>query len=149
MQIVLRRCAYKCFQRAAKFLSYDGVAPDNMPIFREHKTLHPLEEPRLQFQDYSSQAYQFDEPTVFGQIEVFSDLSAGGPSKMDPEHLLHAVHCAASDQSKQAITSITTLVNLASRGQLHVSVAPVICSACLTTVKKLHSTVIFFTATNL
>ena len=56
---------------------------------------------------------------------------------MYPEHLLHAVNCAASDQSKQAITSITKLVNLASRGQLPVSVAPVFCSASLTVLKEL------------
>ena len=56
---------------------------------------------------------------------------------MYPEHPLHPVNCAASDQSKQAITSITKLVNLASRGQLPVSVATVFCSASLTALKKL------------
>ena len=109
-----------------------------MQTIRESKTLYPLkEEPRLQFQDYISQAYQFDEPTVFGRIEAFSNFSAAGSSKMYPEHLLHAVNCAASDQSKQAITSITKLVNLASRGQLLVPVAAVFCSASLTSLKKL------------
>ena len=53
------------------------------------------------------------------------------------EHPLHPVNCAASDQSKQAITSITKLVNLASRFQLPVSVAIVFCSAALTALKKL------------
>ena len=56
---------------------------------------------------------------------------------MYPEHHMHAWKCAASDQSKQAITSITKLVILASRGQLHVSVAPVFCSASLSILKKL------------
>ena len=56
---------------------------------------------------------------------------------MYPENLLHAVYCAASDQSKQAITSITKLEKLASRSQLPVSVAPVSCSASLTALKKL------------
>ena len=50
---------------------------------------------------------------------------------------MHAVDFAASDQSKQAITSITKLVNLASRGQLPLSVAPIFCSASLTALKKL------------
>ena len=119
-------------------LASDGVAPDNVQKFRELKNLHPLEEePRLQLQDYSCQAHQFDEPTVFGQIEAFPNFSTAGPSKVYPGHLLHAVNCAASDQSKQAITSITKLVNLASRGQLPVSVAPVFCSASLTVLKKL------------
>ena len=56
---------------------------------------------------------------------------------MYPEHLLHAFNCAASDQSKQAITRMTKFVNLASRGQLAVSVAPVFCRASLTALKKL------------
>ena len=109
-------CLQGQFGRAAKTLSSDGVAPDYIQTFRELKTLHPLEEePRLSFQDYSSQAHQFDEPTVFGQKEAFPNFSAARPSKMYPERILHAVNCAASDQSKQAITSITKLVNLASR----------------------------------
>ena len=50
-------CLQGQFGRAAKTLSSDGVAPDDIQTFRELKTLHPLdEEPRLQFQDYSSQA---------------------------------------------------------------------------------------------
>ena len=131
-------CLQGQFGRAAKILSSDGVAPDNMQKFREIQTLHlPDEEPRLQFQNYSSQARQLDEPTVFGQIDAFPNFSAAGPSKMYPEHLLHAVNCAASDQSKQAITSITRQVNLASRGQITVSVPPVFCSASLTALKKL------------
>ena len=131
-------CLQGQFGRAAKILSSDGVAPDKMHTFRELKILHPLEEePRLTFLDYSSQAHQFDEPTVFGQTEAFPNFSAAGPSKVYPEHLLHAVNCAAFDQSKQAITSKTKLVNLASRGQLPVSVAPVFCSAHLTALKKL------------
>ena len=131
-------CLQGQFERAAKILSSNGVAPDNMHTFRELKTPHPLEEePRLPLQDYSSQAHQFDEPTVFNQIEAFPNLSADGSSKIYPELLLHAVNCAASDQPKQAITNITKLVNLASRGQLPVSVAPVFCSASLTALKKL------------
>ena len=118
-------CLQGHFGRAAKILSSDGAAPDNIQTFRELKTLHPLEEPRLQFQEYSSQAHQFDEPTVIGQTEAFLNFSAAGPSKMYPEHPLHAVNCAASDQSKQAIKSITKLVKLVSRGQLPVSVEPV------------------------
>ena len=51
------------------------------------------------------------------------------------EHVLHAVNCADSDHSKQAITSITKLVHLASRCQLHVSIAPVFCSTSLPEIK--------------
>ena len=55
---------------------------------------------------------------------------------MYPEHPLLAVNCAASDQSKQAVARITKPMNLASRGQLTVSVASVFCSASLTALKK-------------
>ena len=56
---------------------------------------------------------------------------------MYPEHLLHAVNSGAPDQSKRAITSLTKFVNLASRGQLPEFVAPILCSATLTALKKL------------
>ena len=85
----------------------DKVAPDKIQTIRELITLHPLEEwPRLKFQDYSSQANQFDEPTLFDQMVAVTNFSAAGSSKMYPEHLLHAVKCTALDQPKQAITSI-------------------------------------------
>ena len=95
-------CLQGQFGRAASIVSSDGVASDNIQNFRELKTLKPLkEEPRLQFQDFSSQAHPFDEPTVFGEKEAFPNFSASGPSKMYAEHLLHAVNCSASDQSIQ------------------------------------------------
>ena len=81
-------------------------------------------------------AYQFDEPTVFGH-KAFPNFPAAGPFKMYPERLLHAVNCAASVPSKQAITSITKLVNLAIVGQLAVSVAPVFCSVSVIALKNL------------
>ena len=56
---------------------------------------------------------------------------------MYPEHLLHALKCGAPDQSKRAITSLTKFVNLANRGQLPEFVAPILCSATLTALKKL------------
>ena len=80
---------------------------------------------------------------MIGQIKTSHNFSAAGQSEMYPEHLLHAVNCAASDQSKQAITSITKLVNVATRGQLPVSVESVFCSASLTALKKLKGGVRF------
>ena len=54
-------CLQRQFGRAAKILSSDGVAPDNIQTFRELKILRPLEEePRLPSQDCSSQAHQFN-----------------------------------------------------------------------------------------
>ena len=55
------------FDRAAKILSSDGVAPDNAATLNEPKKLHPKEK-KLdhQFdQDANTIAYQFDEASVF------------------------------------------------------------------------------------
>ena len=132
------QCLQGQFGRAAKTLSSDGVAPDNIQTFRKLKILRPKEEePRLLFQKYRPQAHRFDEPTVLGQIEAVPIFSAAGPSTVYPEHFLHAVNYAASDQSEQAITSITILVNLASRGKLPVSVAPVFSSSSFNCFKEI------------
>ena len=129
-------CLQGQFRRAAKILSSDGVAPDNKETLKELMTLHPAEVPPRETDDYSSYAYQFDEASVFKQLQSFSNFTAAGPSKMYTERLLHAVTCAVPNQSKKSITSITKLVNLASRGQLPSFVAPTFCSASLTVLKK-------------
>ena len=86
--------------------------------FREPKTLHPLEEEtRL-------------------PIEAILNFSIS-----DPEHLLHAVNCTTTDQTKKAITGKTKLVHFASRGQLHVTMAPVFCIASLIFLKKLKEAI--------
>ena len=69
-------------------------------------------------------------------MQSFSNFTAAGPSKMYPEHLLHAVTCAVPNQSKKSITSITKLANLASRGHLPSFVARTFCSASLAALKK-------------
>ena len=125
------------FGRAAKILSSDGVAPENKETLKELMNLNPAEEmPPRETDCYSSYAYQFDEASVFKHLQSFSNFTAAGPSKMYPEHFLHAVTCAVPDQSKKSITSITKLVNLASRGQLPSFAAPTFCSASLTALKK-------------
>ena len=132
-------CLQGQFGRAAKVLSSDGVAPDNTATLIELEKLHPKEkQPDPEFdQDANTNAFQFDEASVFSQIKSFSKFTAAGPSKMYPEHLLHAVNYCDPDQSKRAITSLTKLVNLASRGQLPEFVAPILCIATLTALKKL------------
>ena len=132
-------CLSGQFGRATKVLSSDGVALENAATLNELKKLHPKEkQPDHQFdQDANTNAYQFDEASIFFQIESFSKFTAAGPSKMYSKHLLHAVNCGAPDQSKRAITSLTKFVNLASRGQLPEFVAPILCSATITALKKL------------
>ena len=99
--------------------------------------LHRAEEaPPSETDDYSSNAYQFNEASVFTQLQSFSNITAAGISKMYPEHLLHAVMCTVPDQSKEPISSITKVEKLASRGQLPSFVAPTFCSASLTALKK-------------
>ena len=130
-------CLQGQFGRAAKILSSDGVEPGNKETLKELMNLHPAEPvPPRETDDYSSYAYQFDEASVNKQLQSFSNFTAAGPPKMYPKHLLHRVTCSVPDQSKKSITSITKLVNLASRGQLPSFVAPTFCSASLTAPKK-------------
>ena len=140
METVAARAKSLCLQgqfgRAAKILSSDGVAPDNKETLKELMNLHPAEVPPRETDDYSSYADQFDEASVFKQLQSFSNFTAAGPSKMYPEHLLHAVTCAVPNQSRKSITSITKLVKLASRGQLPSFVAPNFSSGSFTALKK-------------
>ena len=73
---------------------------------------------------------------VFLQLQSFSNFTAAGPSRMLPEHLLHAINCSISGQSKRAMNSLTKSVNLAKRVQLPSFVAPVFCSATFTALNK-------------
>ena len=122
-------------------MSSGGIAHDNAATLNERKKLHPKEKQLdHQFdQDANKNASQFDEATIFFQIESFFKFIAAGPTKVNSEHLPHAVNCAAPHQSKRAITSLTKFVNLAKRGQLPEFVAPILCSATLTALKKLKT----------
>ena len=57
-------CLQCQFGRAAQILSSDGLAPDNMNV-------HP-EVPPSETDDYSSYAYQFEEASVFKQLQSFT-----------------------------------------------------------------------------
>ena len=106
-------CLQGQFGRAAKILSSEGIAPDNRKTLIELKKLHPEENEILEpLEDYSCEAYQFDKGKVLLQLQSFSKFTAAGPSKMYLEHLLHAINCSISDQSKRAMNSLTKLVNL-------------------------------------
>ena len=88
-------------------------------------------------QDANHNTYQIDETSVFIHIESHSKFTAAGPSKMYPEHPLHAVNFGAPDQSKRAITSLTQLDNSVSGGLIAEIVAPMLCSATMTALKTL------------
>ena len=125
MEALTSRAKTLCLQgqygRTAKILSSEGIAPHNRKTFIELKKLHPEENEILEpLEDYSCEAYQFDEGKVLLQLQFVSKFTAAGPSKMYPEHLLHAINCSISDQSKRAMNSLTKLVNLASRGSSQV-----------------------------
>ena len=82
-------------------MSSDGVAPDNEEKLKVLMNFNPAEEmPPNETDDYSSYAYQFDEASVFKQLQSFSNFTAAGSSKMYTEHLPHAKTCAVPDQSK-------------------------------------------------
>ena len=74
-------CLQGQFGRAAKVLSSDGVAPDNAATLNELKKLHPKEkqlDPQFD-QNTNTNAFQFDEASVFSQIESFSKFTEAGP----------------------------------------------------------------------
>ena len=100
------------------------------------KKLHPLEEKPIVVQNFSSQAHQFSDENVLEQPNSFSRFTAAGPSKMFPEHLLHAVQCTASDQSQIALKVLTKPVNISCRGEIPEFVSQALCSASLSALLK-------------
>ena len=119
---IIKRAKNLSFQgqygRAAKVLTSDGFAPLNKATLDSVKKLHPTKRTPIVVQSFSSQAYQSSEENVSEQLNSFSRFTAAGPSKMFPEHLLHAVQCTASDQSQIALRVLTKLVNISCRGEL-------------------------------
>ena len=103
------------------------------------KKLNPTEETPIAHQNFSSQAYLFSEENVMEQLNSFSVFTAAGPSKMCPEHLLHAVQFAASDQSQNALRLLTKLVNTSCRSGLPEFVSQALCSASLSALLKKKS----------
>ena len=102
---ILVRAKTLCLQgqygRAAKVSASEGLAPNNKATFKALEKLHPKEPlPDVSLpDDTASIAFQFSENVVYDQLKTFSKHTAAGPSKMFPEHLQHAVDCAAPDVS--------------------------------------------------
>ena len=121
-----------------KILSSEGLAPNSRATLKALDELHPKEAPPtlLQPDNVASSAYQFSDNIVFEQLKTFSKYSAAGPSKMYPEHLLHAVECTAPDHSESALKAITRFVNAGSRGKIPSFVSKALCSASLTALSK-------------
>ena len=127
------------FGRASRILSSEGLAPNSRSTLKALKELHLKEAPPtlLQKDSVASSAYQFSENIVFKQLKTFSQYTAAGPSKMYPEHLLHAVECTALDHSESALKAITSFVNTRSRGKFpSFETSKALCSASLTALSK-------------
>ena len=78
-------CLQGQFGRAAKTLSSEGIAPDNRKTLIELEKLHPGENKTLEpMEDYSCEAFHFDEAKVLLQLHSFSNFTAAGPSKCTP-----------------------------------------------------------------
>ena len=131
-------CLQGQFGRAAKILSSEGLAPNSRATLKALEELHPKEAPPtlLQPDNVASSAYQFSDNIVFEQLKTFSKYTAAGPSKMYPEHLLHAVECTAPDHSESALKAITRFVNTGSRGKFPSFLSKALCSASLTALSK-------------
>ena len=117
---IIRRVKILCFQgqygTAAEILTSEGFATVNKATLDALKKLHPTEEKPSIVQNFSSQAYQISEENVMEQLNLFSKFTTTGPLNMFAEHLLHAVQCTASYQSKCFESS--KLVNVICRGEL-------------------------------
>ena len=126
------------FGRVAKILSSEGLAPNSRAILKALEELHPKEVPPtlLQPDNVASSGYQFSDNLVFEQLKTFIKYTAASPSKMYPEHLLHAVECTAPDHSESALKAIARFVNTGSRGKFPSSVSKALCSASLTALSK-------------
>ena len=141
MEVLSSRARKLCLQgqfgHAAKVLASKGIASDNTKTLIELEILQPGENKILEpMEDDIREAFQFEEPKALLQLQSFSHFTAAGPSKMYPEHLLHAINCSISDQLKRALNSLTKIVNLARRGQLPNFMPPAFCSATLTALNK-------------
>ena len=109
-------CLQEQFGRATKVFVFSKELHVTM---NEIKKFHRKEkQPDQQIdQDANTNPYQFDEASFFFHIKSSSKITATGPPKCIPSmHLLHAVFCAAPDQSKRAISMLRKFSNLASRG---------------------------------
>ena len=96
--------------------------------------LHPAEVPSSENDDCSNYAYQFDEASLFTQLQSFSYSAAACSGQMYFEHLRRNER--NSQSVGKSIKNHTKLVNLASRGQLPPLFDPIFCSASLTALKK-------------
>ncbi len=71
------------------------------------------------------------EPAVLKGVRSFPNASAPGPSGLRPSHLQEAIRCPSPDCAAQALTTLTSLVNLLAAGRAPSSVLPHLCGAIL------------------
>ncbi len=64
------------------------------------------------------------EPAVLKGVRSFPNASAPGPSGLRPSHLQEAIRCPSPDCAAQALTTLTSLVNLLAAGRAPPSVLP-------------------------
>ena len=122
--------------QSSKIFGFWWLAPVNKATLDSLKKLHPTQGKPFVVQSFSSQAHKFSEEIVSEQLHSFSRFTAAGPSKMFPEHLLHAVQCITSDQSIIALRVLTKLVNICCRGEFPEFDSQVLCSASLSALLK-------------
>ena len=111
-------CLQGQFGLAAKGLTSEGLAPDNKATLEALKKLYqkdPLPGVIIP-EDTSSDAFQFSENIVYGQLKTISKHTAADPSKMFPEHIQRAVDCTVPDRSEFALKAIIKFVNFGNRG---------------------------------
>ncbi len=127
------RCAAQDgrYSKAIQALTSDGLASPSPEILQEMRKKHPQAPPPSVPLDPVPSPAILPEPAVLKGVRSFPNASAPGPSGLRPSHLQEAIRCPSPDCAAQALTTLTSLVNLLAAGRAPPSVLPHLCGATL------------------
>ncbi len=119
------------YSKAIQALTSDGLASPSPEILQEMRKKHPQAPPPSVPLDPVPSPAILPEPAVLKGVRSFPNASAPGPSGLRPSHLQEAIRCPSPDCAAQALTTLTSLVNLLAAGRAPPSVLPHLCGATL------------------
>ncbi len=119
------------YSKAIQALTSDGLASPSPEILQEMRKKHPQAPPPSVPLDPVPSPAILSEPAVLKGVHSFPNASAPGPSGLRPSHLQEAIRCPSPDCAAQALTTLTSLVNLLAAGRAPPSVLPHLCGATL------------------
>ena len=112
-------------------MTSDGLASPSPEILQEMRKKHPQAPPSSLCPSGPSSVIicHLCQPAVLQGVRSFPNASAPGPSSLRPSHFQDAIRCP--DCAAQALTTLTSLVNLLAAGRAPPSVLPHLCGATL------------------